>query len=237
MKGLPPSLSWTLNLTIKWVQATTWTNFIFLTPCFFHNSFTLKLLVYLCMYFFLALSCYYALLSLCWFYNFVLQWCFTIATCPTLLLRLTIISPCCYELHLATVMGSTLLLPKAPPCYMLYFVVVTPPVIVVLLLLLLCLPFYLVMLLFNLATFPPLILFYLIQTPMASLETLVVALPYYNFALLLLYLVATTGFLCLPNWYFHTSLFPCSFGFFNLKKQTKKFKVSSFSFLSFFLVF
>jgi hypothetical protein len=27
--------------------------------------------------------------------------------------------------------------------------------------------------------------------------------------------------LCLPNWYFHTSLFPCSFWFFHLEETNK----------------
>jgi hypothetical protein len=113
--------------------------FFFLTPCFFHNSFTIRLLVYLCMYFFLALSCYYALLSLCWFYNFILQQCFTIVTLHCYLPHLAIAPYChsallllwtppcyCCKLHLATAASSTLLQLESPPCYMLYLVVVTP---------------------------------------------------------------------------------------------------------------
>jgi hypothetical protein len=75
--------------------------------------------------------------------------------------------------------------------------------------------FYLVTLMFNLVASPPLLFFCLLQVPMASLETPIVAFPCCYFVLLLLfaYCVSLIGISTLPF-----SL--VGFGFQNLKKQT-----------------
>lgn len=101
--------------------------------------------------------------------------------------------PCyCYELHFVVTTSSTLLLLQAPPYCMLHLATITLPLSP------LCLPFYLTALLFNLVASPPLLLLYLLQVPMASPKTLIVALPY-CFAFLLFYLDVIVCFLCLPS--------------------------------------
>ncbi len=65
---------------------------------------------------------------------------------------------------------------------------------------------------FYLVASPPLLLLYLLQVPMASPKTLIVALPY-CFTFLLFYLVVIACFLCLPSQQFHTSFFPYRFWF------------------------
>lgn len=99
------------------------------------------------------------------------------------------------SLHLAIIMSSTLLLLWAPACYCYKLHLAT----VILPLLLLCLAFCLIALLLNLVASPPLLFLCLFQVPMASPKTLVVALPYCCFTLLLFCLVNTTYFLCFPS--------------------------------------
>jgi hypothetical protein len=157
MRRPPPSLglSWTLNLNYKVLLVLT---FSFSHIASLKNSLTLKMFVYLCMFFFfLALSCCYTLLSLYHFCCFALPWHLAIIVLPCYLPHVDVVpyshfalvllwAPpcCCYELHLVIVTSSTLLLLRVPPCCML------------------CLPFYLVALLLNLVAFSPLLFLYLL---------------------------------------------------------------------------
>jgi hypothetical protein len=181
---------------------------------FFHNSLILRLFVYLCMYYsffgfvlllhvvvilMIMLLCFAAMPYYCHStlllappcYCRLFSLCLVVVVSSTL--QLLWAPPYyCYELHFVVTTSSTLLLLQAPPYCMLYLAVITLP------LLLLCLPFYLTALLFNLVASPPLLFLYLLQVPMASPKTLIVALPYCS-AFLLFYLAVIACFLCLPD--------------------------------------
>jgi len=124
----------------------------------------LKLFVYLCMYFLFLVClattrCYHLI-------NFAIPLCHDtlllslyLVACPTLMLRLIAISLYYYyELHLVVATSSTLLLLWVPPCCGCKLHLSTT----ILPLLSLCLPFYLVLLLFNLIASSPLLLLYLL---------------------------------------------------------------------------
>jgi len=138
MRRPPSSLRLTLNLNYKVLLGLTF--FFSHIACL--KILFLKLFVYLCMYFlFLVLSCYYTLLSRD-------QFCYSTLPLPrhlaivvlpcclphfdvafyyhSALLLLWTPPRCCYELHLATPMSSTLLWLQAPPCCIFCLVIVPP---------------------------------------------------------------------------------------------------------------